>query len=226
MSTDTIDAGIETMADLLEQLGGVPLERIRFHPPPGTATERDVLDAEQRDNRLCELVDGVLVEKVMGFREAILAGALVRLLANYVVPRNLGHVAGADGMLRLFPGLVRIPDVAFASWDCFPEGRLPEEPIPELAPDLVVEVLSRSNTSREMRRKLREYFAAGVRLVWMVDLEQRTVTVHTDIDACAAFDQEACLDGGAVLPGFVLPLRDLFSELDRQRSGPPSGSIT
>jgi len=224
MSTVTIDRSIETMDDLLEQLGGVPLDRIRFYPPPGTATERDVLDAEQRDNRLCELVDGVLVEKVMGFREAILAGALVRLLANYVVPRNLGYVAGADGMLRLFPGLVRIPDVAFASWDCFPEGRLPEEPIPELAPDLVVEVLSRSNTSREMRRKLREYFAAGVRLVWMVDLEQRTVTVHTDVDACAAFDQESCLDGGAVLPGFVLPLRDLFSELDRQRSGPPSGS--
>jgi Uma2 family endonuclease len=224
MATATVDRSIETMADLLEQLGGVPLDRIRFRPPPGTATERDVLDAEHRENRLCELVDGVLVEKTMGFREAILAGALVRLLANYVVPRNLGYVAGADGMLRLFPGLVRIPDVAFASWDCFPEGRLPDEPIPELAPDLVVEVLSRSNTPREMRRKLREYFAAGVRLVWMVDLEQRTVTVHTDVDACAAFDEAACLDGGAVLPGFVLPLRDLFSELDRQRSGPPTGS--
>ena len=224
MSTVTIDRSIETMADLLEQLGGVPLDRIRFYPPPGTATERDVLDAEQRDNRLCELVDGVLVEKVMGFREAILAGALVRLLANFVVPRNLGHVAGADGMLRLFPGLVRIPDVAFASWDCFPEGRLPDDPIPELAPDLVVEVLSRSNTPREMRRKLREYFAAGVRLAWMVDLEQRTVTVHTGVEACAVFDEASCLDGGNVLPGFVLPLRDLFSELDRQRASSPTGS--
>ena len=126
MSTATIDRSIETMADLLERLGGVPLDRIRFHPPPGTATERDVLEAERRDNRLCELVDGVLVEKVMGYREAILAGALVRRLANFVVPRNLGHVAGADGMVRLFPGLIRIPDVAFASWDCFPEGRLPD----------------------------------------------------------------------------------------------------
>jgi len=223
MSTGTID-GIETMADLQEWLGGVPLDRIRFHPPPGTATERDVLEAEQRDNRLCELVDGVLVEKVMGYREAILAGALVRLLANFVVPRNLGHVAGADGMLRLFPGLVRIPDVAFASWDCFPEGRLPDDPIPDLAPDLVVEVLSRSNTPREMRRKLREYFAAGVRLAWMVDLEQRTVTVHTGVEACAVFDEASCLDGGNVLPGFVLPLRDLFSELDRQRASAPTGS--
>ena len=219
MSTATIDRSIETMADLLERLGSVPLDRIRFHPPPGTATERDVLEAEQRDNRLCELVDGVLVEKVMGYREAILAGALVRMLANFVVPRNLGHVAGADGMVRLFPGLIRIPDVAFASWDCFPEGRLPDDSIPALAPDLIVEVLSRSNTPREMRRKLREYFVAGVRLVWMVDLEQRTVTVHTTVDDGVTLDEAACLDGGAVLPGFVLPLRDLFSELDRQRAG-------
>jgi len=219
MSTATIDRSIETMADVLERLGGVPLDRIRFHPAPGTATERDVLEAEQRDNRLCELVDGVLVEKVMGYREAILAGALVRMLANFVVPRNLGHVAGADGMVRLFPGLVRIPDAAFASWDCFPDGRLPDDPIPDLAPDLVVEVLSRSNTPREMRRKLREYFAAGVRLVWMVDLEQRSVTVHTTIEDGVTFDAGSSLDGGAVLPGFVLPLRDLFSELDRQRAG-------
>ncbi len=53
----------------------------------------------------------------------------------------------------------------------------------------------------------------------MVDLEQRTVTVHTTVDDGVTLDEAACLDGGAVLPGFVLPLRDLFSELDRQRAG-------
>ena len=217
MSNLVTETRVETLADLLERLGGVPLNRIRFRPYPGTATERDVLDAEQRDNRLCELVDGVLVEKAMGFREAILAAVLVRSLANFVIPRNLGHVAGADAMVRLFPGLVRIPDVAYASWDRFPEGRLPADPIPDLAPDLAVEVLSRSNTPGEMQRKLREYFDAGVKLVWVVDPDERTVAVYRSPDHCLVLGQDRALDGGDILRGFALPLRELFFELDRQR---------
>ena len=50
-------------------LGGIPLDRILFHPPPGTATEQDVIDQEAR-SRLCELVEGVLVEKAMGYLES------------------------------------------------------------------------------------------------------------------------------------------------------------
>ena len=72
-------------------------------------------------------------------------------------------------MVWLFRGLVRIPDVAFTSWERLPGRRVPPEPIPELAPDLAVEVLSQSNTEAEMTRKRGEYFAAGVRLVWLVD---------------------------------------------------------
>ena len=67
---------IETLADLLRQLGGISPERVRFRPLPGTATERDVLDVQTREGRLCELVDGVLVEKGIGFRESFLAMAL------------------------------------------------------------------------------------------------------------------------------------------------------
>ncbi len=62
-------APIQTLADLMERLGGVPLERIRFHPAPGTAVEQDVLEAEKQ-GLLCELVDGVLVEKAMGYSES------------------------------------------------------------------------------------------------------------------------------------------------------------
>jgi hypothetical protein len=65
-------ATIKTLADLLEQLGGIVPERVRFRPPPGTATEKDVLEVEAHEDRLCELVDGVLVEKAMGWRESIL----------------------------------------------------------------------------------------------------------------------------------------------------------
>lgn len=149
---------IDTLAALVERLGGVPLDRIRFRPPPGTATEQDVIRAEEDENLLCELVEGVLVEKPMGLRESLLAAAMIDALRRFVVPRNLGLVVGEGGMMRLFAGLVRIPDVAFISWARLPGGTVPEEPVPELVPDLVVEVLSRTNTPGEMRRKWQEYF--------------------------------------------------------------------
>src|SRR3989475_12302594 len=94
-------ATIETLADLLEQLGGIVPERVRFRPPPGTATEQDVLAVEAHEDRLCELVDGVLVEKAMGWRESLLASVLITLLSNFVRPRNLGLVTGEAGKVRV-----------------------------------------------------------------------------------------------------------------------------
>jgi Uma2 family endonuclease len=118
--------------------------------------------------------------------------------------------------MRLAPGLVRIPEVSFISWDRFPNRRLPDEPIPDLAPDLAVEVLSPSNTREEMRRKLHDYFTAGSRLVWFVDPAARTVTVYTSPDQSMVLRPDQTLDGGPVLPGFSLPLSQLFAELDPQ----------
>jgi Uma2 family endonuclease len=212
----TPPAAIQTLADLLDRLGGISAERVRFHPAPGTATETDVIEVDAHEDRLCELVDGVLVEKAMGLHESLLAIALAGILRMFVIPRNLGLVSGADGPFRLFPGLVRLPDVAFVSWDRIPGGRVPEAPIPDLAPDLAVEVLSDSNTKLEMARKLGEYFAAGVRLVWMIEPKTRTVTIHDAPDRFTMLDASQTLDGGDVLPGFALPLSDLFAELDRQ----------
>jgi Uma2 family endonuclease len=214
MATVLTRAPIDTLADLLERLG-VPAKRVRYCPAPGTATEADVLRNERRENRLCELVDGVLVEKPMGYSESLLAVELARLIKNFVLPLNLGVVSGSDGMIRLFPGLVRIPDVAFSSWQRFPDGQVPKDPIPDLVPDLAIEVLSESNTPAEMTRKLQEYFAAGVRLVWIVDPDVRTVAVHTSPGQLVVLGESDAIDGGAVLPGFSLELRDLSSDLDR-----------
>lgn len=205
-----------TLADLLADLGDIDPARVVADPAPGTATEADLLALSDHTGRLYELVDGTLVEKAVGFRESILAFALGGILRAFVIPRNLGLVSGPDGTMRLFPGLVRMPDVAFISWDRFPDRRVPEEPIPNLAPDLAIEVLSASNTPREMSRKRREYFQAGVRLVWRVDPEARTVTVYTAPVQSITLDGSQTLDGGAVLPDLALPLRDLFAELDRQ----------
>src|SRR5436190_1852374 len=159
----------ENAAELVRRLGYIPLKRIRFTPPPGTATERDLLAVLRRSGRLCELVDGTLVEKPIGLPESMLALYIGRKIGNFAEEHDLGIPAGEAGTVRLLKGLVRIPDVAFFSWDKLPGRVLPSKPIPDLAPDLAVEVLSEGNTPAEMHRKLREYFLAGVRLVWMID---------------------------------------------------------
>jgi Uma2 family endonuclease len=219
MATASVSATrtIATLADLLDQLGDIPPERVRARPLPGTATEQDVIDVEARENRLCELVDGVLVEKATGFYESRLAVVLVYLLESYLEKNNRGIVVGADGTIRLMPGLIRIPDVSFVSWKRLPSHELPSEPIPDLVPDLAVEVLSESNTTAEMRRKVREYFEAGVRLVWLLDPETRQVTVHTSPARTRIVREHQTLDGGRVLPGFELPLRQWFRRAGRRR---------
>lgn len=213
----SIETENQTVADLLERLGDVPPARIRIQPPPGTATEADVLEIRSRRKRLCELVDGVLVEKAMGFSESAIAGLILAFLRGFVIPRNLGIVVGADGMMRLQPGLVRIPDVAYLSWARFPDGRYPGAPIPDVAPDLAVEVVSESNTRAEMERKRREYFDAGVCVVWEIAPKTRTVTVSTGPEESTILGKNDILEGGSLLPGFLVPVLDIFAELDRQR---------
>ncbi|MBI1917355.1 MAG: Uma2 family endonuclease [Planctomycetes bacterium] len=210
----TLEATVLTAADLFERFGPIPLSRIGFEPLPGTATEEDVLNWHQSHKRLYELVDGVLVEKAMGFPESALACELSRLLGNWIKPRKLGVVVGADGMMRLAPGLIRIPDVSFMDWDRFPNRQVGTDPIPGLVPDLAVEVLSPSNTEREMERKLQDYFGVGVKLVWYIEPRRRTVDVYTAPDQTTRLTAGQTLHGGAVLPGFQLPLAELFADLD------------
>jgi Uma2 family endonuclease len=211
------DGTPDTLQDFIKRLGNIPLSRVLMNPPPGRATEADLLKAERRYHRLYELVDGTLVEKGMGFQESLLAAALIGFLRAFVIPRNLGVVSAPDGSVRLFPGLVRVPDVSFASWDRFPDGKVPEAPIPDLAPDLAVEVLSKSNTRPEMKRKRGEYFAVGVRLIWEIDPKRRTASVYAPDGAITVLKESQRLEGGDVLPGFSLELAELFAELDRHR---------
>ncbi len=211
----TVSPTIKTLADLQERLGGVPLDRIRFRPWPGSATVQDLLDVKQREGILCELVEGVLLEKAVGFTEAGLAVFLLELLNTIVRSRNLGIVTGPDGTVELMAGLVRIPDVAFTRWDRLPGRRYPAAPVPRLAPNLAVEVLSRNNTPGEMAAKRQDYFAAGVELVWEIDPQARAVAVYTAVTQGMTLTAIDTLDGGSVLPGFTLALQELFAELDR-----------
>src|ERR687890_208242 len=91
-------------AEWLRALGGVPLERILFDPWPGTATEADLLRYVERDKRLCELVDGTLVEKPVGYLESFIASVLITHLNQFILPRDLGIVTGEAGLMRLVSG--------------------------------------------------------------------------------------------------------------------------
>lgn len=192
----------------LAALGGVPLSRIIFDPWPGTATEADLLFKVEHEKRLCELIDGTLVEKPAGFWEGVIAANVIGLLATFVNPQNLGVISGANSTLRMKSGRIRLPDVSFVTKARLPQTR---EPVPILAPDLAIEVLSESNTAAEMRQKLAEYFQSGTRLAWLVDPETRSVAVYTSPEEpVSTVPETGTLDGGTVLSGLQIRVADMF----------------
>jgi Uma2 family endonuclease len=221
MSAVTFD----TLDDLLESLGGISPRRIVFDPPPGTATIKDVIRHVDGDKkRLVELIDGTLVEKPMGFAESMVATELSRLIGNHLVANGRpGVLTGADGTIRVLEKFVRIPDIAYTSWERMPSRRVPQAKVPEVVPNLCVEVLSEGNTAAEMARKLKEYFVAGVDLVWFIDPDERKVRVFTSPDDVTTLGVKDTLTGGPVLPGFAVPVAELFAGLPAVKKAKPKG---
>jgi Uma2 family endonuclease len=203
-----------TASEVIAHFGDIPIARIRTTPPPGEASEADVIELHDRHDRLYELIDGTLVEKAMGWQEAELAVIIATLLRSFVQEYRLGKVFGSDGMFRLVPDQIRIPDVAFVSRQRFAGRDLTPGAFWELGCDLAVEVISPSNTRREMERKLTDYFSAGVGAVWMVYLKSREVVVYSSPNTSVTLRGDEAIDGGTVLPGFSLPVAQLFAELD------------
>jgi Uma2 family endonuclease len=199
-----------TLGDLLNQLGGVSADRVRLIPLPGTATEQDAIN-----NPLCELVDGTLVEKPLGFNKSVIAVIIAHVLAGFVFSRKLGLVAITDGMFRVSPGQIRMPDVSYTSWARIPRD-VQSMAAPDLSPDLAVEILSPANTVREMERKRRDYFAGGTRLIWIVHPDTRTVDVYLPgRNEPAILGEKDSLDGFDVLPGFSHSIAAIFAEAER-----------
>ena len=201
-----------TLADIQERLGPIPAWRVRSWPPPGAATFADAVACAER-GELCELIDGILVEKTVGLWESVLGGRVYALMKQRCEAANLGLTAPGDGPVELPSGQARLPDAAFYGWDRLPDGFDPSIPVPELPPTIACEVLSRTNTRREMDRKLREYFDAGATLVWYVRPLTRTVDVHTSPEGFTTLsaDDGDVLTAGDVLPGFAYPLTELFA---------------
>jgi Uma2 family endonuclease len=209
---------MESFADLLERIGDVPLDRIRMPPAPGTATEADVLVAlEGPIKRICELVEGVLVEKPMGTREGLLGGIILHLFWTFLDKHKIGKAFGADSAMRMLPGLVRIPDVSFVSRQRL-RGKLPRQGIAALAPELAVEVISKRNTKKEMIRKLKDYFLSGVQLVWLIYPKTESAEVFHRPDAKTSVAKGGTLDGEDIMPGFTLSLADVFARAEEDES--------
>jgi Uma2 family endonuclease len=164
---------------------------------------------ENRDKRF-ELNNGTIVEiKSSSPIHTIVAGRIIWHLNAWVVPNDLGYVTGSDGGFKLASNRVRQPDVAYIS-----KARLPQIPVRfDMPPDLVVEVVSENE---DVFRKTREYLYAGVQLVWIVYADEQMVYVmnmHLDSSIRATpFGIGTTLNGGHVLPGFTLSVRDIFPE--------------
>jgi Uma2 family endonuclease len=214
-----MSAGFVTAAEMQQQLGGIPLERIRMVPPPGLATEEDALRVQDAEGRTCEVIDGILVEKAMGFFEARVATVLLSLLDRFLEVHDLGIVVGPDGLIRLTKKRTRAPDVSFIQWDKFPERQMPSAPVPTLVPDLTVEVLSKGNTRKEIETKLDEYFTAGVRAAWVIDPARRTAKLYNSRADVAEISENGVLAAPTVLPGFELILGDLLNRAGTRGQG-------
>jgi Uma2 family endonuclease len=200
-----------TMADLWESLGRVPLERIIMKPVPGSVSFDHFEQIDARvEGRLVELVDKTLVEKSVGRLEAEIAGEAFFAVKQHVKANKLGgKVVPGDGPLRMKGGNSRLPDV---SWTSPQDVRDPErkQRVPQEAPTLAVEVISESNTEAEMDKKLREYFASGCRLAWLLYPATRVVRVYKDADHYHTLTADDMLTGGDVLPGFEVKVAALF----------------
>jgi Uma2 family endonuclease len=195
---------------LLHELGDIPIHRVLIDPPPGTATVDDVVRLADHGDCLAELVNGTLVEKPVGFKESVIAGIVLTLLNNIVRAGKLGVVSGEQGMIRMLMGNVRMPDVAFFRIQDLPDGKVPKEAAPRIAPALAIEVLSPSNSLREMQMKRVEYFDSGVQIVWMLDPDTESVRVYDSPEHFRELNRDEVLSTGDLLPGFSVRVGDLF----------------
>lgn len=178
---------------------------------PRTPVEKFLRLPEENEYRL-ELVRGQVVrEPRPGGRHGQVLIVLGAALHQQALVHGLGSVLGDTGyVLNRAAATIRVPDLSFVSAQRIGRGSVPWGLL-EGAPDLAVEILSPSNRAGEMREKVADYLAAGCRLVWVVDAARRRVTVHEPGEQTTSLQPPDALDGGTVLPGFRLPLAELFS---------------
>ena len=157
-----------------------------------------------------EIVDGEVRVSPAGLQHGDINIRLAVRLAAFVEKHALGRVFDSSTGFRMPGGNLRAPDVSFVAKHRLPPGKLPKGH-GQLAPDLVVEVLSPDASPREVLDKVGEYLAAGTPLIWVIDPKSETAAVYRSLTDVAHVPADGTLDGGEVLPGFQTPLADLFA---------------
>jgi Uma2 family endonuclease len=181
-----------------------------------TTVDAALLTAEQAaalgDIGPYELVEGRIVHMApTGDEHARTESRLTYLLGVFVYPNRLGELYNGEAgiIVRRNPDTVRGADIAFIARARVAPGT---GKFLAVVPDLVVEIVSPDDRWSEITRKVGEYFAAGVRLVWVVDPDARTVHVYTSPNTSRTFGEGDTLPGDDVLPGFALPVAEIFAE--------------
>src|SRR5262249_790930 len=146
----------------------------------------------------------------MGYFEARIAYIIGYFLEAYLEDNDIGFAMGADGPVNVDEYQMRYPDVSFFSWERIPNRLLPRDSILDLVPDFPIEVISPTNTRKEMERKRGEYFAGGCKLVWEVFPEERLIKSYSSRDVFVERRDGDVLNGESVLPGFTLAVTKLF----------------
>ncbi len=175
-------------------------------------TEQDLASLPD-DGCFHELQAGLLLAEPRPFPlHAQVQARVISLLDEFTRSQGLGQVLGDAGfLLARNPDTVRGPDVSFVTSDRW-SAETDRRRFFRGAPDLAIEILSPSNRAGEIHAKVADYLAAGARLVWIVDPDRRSVTVHETLLAPRFLGARDVLDGGGVLPGFAIPVGSIFEE--------------
>lgn len=160
----------------------------------------------------CELVKGEIIQmSPPGYTHGKIAMEIGRLLSNYVRENGLGVVCAAETgiIISREPDTVRAPDAMFISNERLSEQFEPDFFLP-FAPDLAVEVISPSDRWAEIEEKLDEYFRAGVRLAWVIEPKTKKIHVYKSPTEVRILSETDSLTGEDVVPGFAIPVSELF----------------
>jgi Uma2 family endonuclease len=160
-----------------------------------------------------ELWEGVLKHvSPSSSKSSIVAVEIASAILTFVKAGRMGYVTGADSgyVLNSNPHTVVATDVGFFRRGRY-DGDMPERGFYPMPPDLAVEVISPTDERTDVRQKQELYARSGVPLIWWVDPEARTVTVHQPGHEPRVLNELQTLDGGDVLPGFSLPVEHIFA---------------
>ncbi len=178
---------------------------------PPRVTLDEYLAMPDRDRY--ELVHGELQEPCVSNESSWTGGKIYGRLDAYADATGLGWAFPADEILRIWPNdpdHSRRADAAFIRRDRLPGGKFPFGGVLEIAPDVVAEAISAHDDAANIETKIRDYLAAGVRLVWVAYPLTRTVHVYRPDGSAAVLDDGGTLSGEDVLPGLEIPVASIF----------------